>query len=262
MTVLAPQPMQLGPQRFTGEFIRGKRVVEGFPVARARITHYWGDWYEEGYNLPFDHTGEDYAPMQAGRDGDDILHCGPGKETGPDPVGKIWRIDRDGVAEGRTNGNAVAVFGPFPYMLFYLHLRDNPHSYGHSVGDYLDRGDYVGAMGDTGAYTNGAHLHFGLWQIPAPAWWGLIGTAAFSGKDIDPRPFFVEQIAPPAPKPTNGWVEPNKIYTAEEWEIDAVMGYHDLGNQVGTAPGDMDARAKIEDDGRGLVKVLEVRKRL
>jgi murein DD-endopeptidase MepM/ murein hydrolase activator NlpD len=60
-----------------------------------------------------------------------------------------------------TNGNMVVIDHGDGETSNYYHL--NPGSISVSYGDYVDQGEQIGELGDTG-YSTQAHLHFHVWK--------------------------------------------------------------------------------------------------
>lgn len=84
-------------------------------------------------------------------------------------AGKVSRIDVDGIGRGAINGHAVHVSSPGGRVWSYLHLLKPPVV---KVGDQVDLGQLLGAMGKSGRAT-GEHLHLQL---------------TIDGKTVDPLP--------------------------------------------------------------------------
>ena len=266
MTSVAFTKLYLGEIEETGRRDEWNRVIQRHPMfgdEDVRISFPFGDrpalTLNDGTILPPGHRGTDWAPVPAGRTMDIVL---PERAT----AGFIQRLDLD---TGK-NGYAVIIRHGYPWWSMYLHLLDDPRGR-WSVGDEVFPGDLIGIMDATGAVAGrggdlpGSHLHHAVWSVEAPGVWGLDEPPGFFANPVatprDPELFYFDE--PPAPPQPRDWMEPRDWGTQTEWEV--LVGpnaYHDIGTKVGTAPGDLDARVKVEDDGIGLVEVAEIRRRL
>lgn len=258
MTTIAYSPLYLGGVRDTGRYdVSGHRIQRHamFGDKDVYLSYPFGPRQPLQTPLgstPIFHNGIDWAPVPLGATIPIIF-----SDTAPNCV--IQRIDVD---LSQPNGYAVVVRHAYPWWSFYLHLATDPRQR-WQVGQPIKAGDLIGPMGTTGLST-GVHLHHAVWEVAAPAVWGLSVPSGFPGfisKPHDPAKFYVDAPSA-APQLTNGWVEVRDLLTLPQFESLVTPAYFDRGTLVGVAKGDLDSRVKIEDDGNGLVRVVEIRQRL
>lgn len=162
--------VQLGNQLF-GEESKGEQLLrEGqweFPVSGELD-------FSKGQKFGADRSG--IRPDECG-DG----HCGVdfGRKTGTPIVaagdGKITRINRDPTVGGGIYVGISHFNGSLETR--YMHL--DKVAQGLGVGDAVKKGNYIGDVGNSGAHSTGAHLHFEVFEK------GLDGKRRY----IDPEPY-------------------------------------------------------------------------
>lgn len=154
-----------------------------WPLANYR---YGGVFFED-----ITHTGVDIPA----KPGTPVLAAGPGTV-----VWAGWGLfSGDPKNENDAYGQAVAIRHDFGYngetlYTLYAHMRQVDVA----VGQWVDTGQYLGEVGDTG-YTTGPHLHFEvrvgentyfqtrnpeLWIAPPQGWGVLAGRVMDSNRDL------------------------------------------------------------------------------
>jgi murein DD-endopeptidase MepM/ murein hydrolase activator NlpD len=131
------------------------------------------------------HNGEDYrtkhfdggnAPVMAAHDGIVISE----KDKQSDTAGRFVKIES---AEVEIDGRLCKV------QTVYFHLK----SCRHAKGTPVKRGQLIGTSDNTGGFTTGAHLHFGmyiLWKRSDGQY--TVDDNGFGGA-VDPRPFMIDE---------------------------------------------------------------------
>lgn len=95
-------------------------------------------------------------------------------------------------SDSPTYGKKVAIEfedGDRLFKVSYGHLKD----YCVKIGDYVDLGDLIGHTDNTGIYTTGPHLHFGLYEYNLYAHEKLNPNNGFAGA-IDPKPWYKDMF--------------------------------------------------------------------
>lgn len=129
--------------------------IELRPI-KARITSGWKYRKHPVFKLPLFHYGLDFAAPH----GTDVIASGDGIVSFVGVKG--------------TYGNVIEI-DHGKYITRYCHLSCFNEI---SVGDYVEAGDKIAEVGDTGAAT-GSHLHY---------------EVLFDGKPIRPYPFIPDRI--------------------------------------------------------------------
>ena len=104
----------------------------------------------------------------------------------------VTKITKRGVvtdaSDSPTYGKKVAIEfedGKRLFKAYYGHLQD----YYVKLGDYVDLGDLIGHTDNTGKYTTGPHLHFGLYEYDFNTHAKINNSNGFQGA-IDPKPCY------------------------------------------------------------------------
>jgi murein DD-endopeptidase MepM/ murein hydrolase activator NlpD len=80
----------------------------------------------------------------------------------------------------RTQGERTLQY----YKHYYGHLLD----FSVKAGDFVDTGDLLGHCDNSGVYTTGSHLHYGLYECTQGGL--IIHTTNGYGGALDPKPFY------------------------------------------------------------------------
>ena len=86
-------------------------------------------------------------------DGTDIAGCGYGSNIFAAQSGTVVKV-----ASKFDNGNYIIIQHPNGFYSLYCHLS----GFNVKTGDYVEKGQVIGFMGQTG-YATGVHLHFAIW---------------------------------------------------------------------------------------------------
>lgn len=154
----------------------GQRYKDGYEVKLSYDFKYKGNYDYGGYPGGTYHYGVDFAPKQAGVDGDPVIAGGDGT------VAYVCSVAESGGA-GQGNCIGIRMDRNTQHYLLYMHLCKKPK---FNVGDRVKAGQVIGYMGTTGNST-GTHLHLGL-HI------GSIWPPKSSGNRKDPLPYLGKSI--------------------------------------------------------------------
>lgn len=154
----------------------GQRYKDGYEVKLSYDFKYKGNYDYGGYPSGTYHYGVDFAPKQAGVDGDPVIAGGDGT------VAYVCSVAESGGA-GQGNCIGIRMDRNTQHYLLYMHLCKKPK---FNVGDRVKAGQVIGYMGTTGNST-GTHLHLGL-HI------GSVWPSKSSGNRKDPLPYLGKSI--------------------------------------------------------------------
>ena len=131
--------------------------------------------------------------------------------------GWVWRLERQ-----EAGGNVLwlghgpdyggAGIPPAPtHITVYMHLRELPDL---TVGRAIGRGEPIAVSGNSGKWTTGPHLHFGVWVPSDPAnpmgEWVSLDPARFDRLNTAPAwpPEVPSRFGASASAPVLAWLEP------------------------------------------------------
>lgn len=167
------------------------------PFPRKGMSLGYGAYDGKIYTKTNPHKGQDWSSARLGRDGLPIYASAPG-------VVRFNGVsDTPGPREGHpssAHGNSIAIY--YPGQGITVHYSHRRRADGPPVGALVDRGTFIGNVGDTGLST-GEHLHMDVWR---------------NGIRIDPALYFDFNTVVTDGQPSGGGGTPINPQPPKEWD--------------------------------------------